>query len=128
MNTFLRDEAMRFLGPHRGRDKAIPGDELEYHLRLFSADLAERTVRRIYASLPICSCVDGLFVPKTSREVLDFQAYISKAHGPIIAARRLSIIYSYYPNLRPPTEEVQLTLDFDRRQEESAARAIGLGD
>lgn len=111
MNTFLRDEAMRFLGAHKGRDKAIPRKELEHHLRLFAPTLGERTVREIYAALPVCSSEAGLFVPRTSREVEEFREYITKAHGPIIAARRLSIIFAYYPSLRP-IEEVQAALDF----------------
>ncbi len=63
MNTFLRDEAMRFLGSHKGREKAIPRKELEHHLRLYAPTLGERTVREIYAALPVCSSEDGLFVP-----------------------------------------------------------------
>lgn len=126
MRDFLRQQAMRFLGPHRGRDKAIPRKELEHHLRLFEKKLSERTVREIYAGLPVCSCEDGLFIPKTTREVLDFEAYVSKAHGPIIAARRVSVIYAYYQNLRPMTE-TQPDL-FERRQEKSNSTALGFGD
>lgn len=107
MNEFLRREALRFLQGCRGRDKAIPRKELEHHLRLWAPKLSERTVREIYASLPVCSCQDGLFIPRTPREVLDFQEYVSKAHGPFIAARRLGIIYATYPQLRPMEEAQQ---------------------
>lgn len=126
MRDFLKQEAMRFLGPHRGREKAVPRKELEHHLRLFEPKLSERTVREIYAGLPVASCEDGLFVPKTSREVLDFQEYIAKAHGPVIAARRVSVIYSYYSNLRPMTE-TQPEL-FGQEPGSSRKTALGFGD
>lgn len=100
----LRRETMHFLRDCRGRDKAIPRAELEHHLRLWEPGLPERTVRRIYAGLPICSCSEGLFVPRTVREVLEFKEYVTKAHGPFIAARRCETIYSIYPNLRPIAE------------------------
>lgn len=104
MRDFLRQQAMRFLGPHRGREKAVPRKELEHHLRLFEKKLSERTVREIYAGLPVASCEDGLFIPRSAREVQDFQEYISKAHGPIIAARRCEVIFAYFPKLRPVAE------------------------
>lgn len=126
MRDFLKQQAMRFLGSHRGRDKAIPRKELEHHLRLFEPKLSERTVREIYAGLPVCSCEDGLFVPRTAREVLDFEAYVTKAHGPIIAARRVSVIYSFYPSLRPMTE-AQPDL-FEGRPGVREKSALGFGD
>jgi len=107
MNEFLRQEAMKFLESCRGREKAMPRKELEHHLRLFQPKLSERSVRLIYTSLPVCTCDEGLFVPKTCEEVLAFKDYVEKAHGPIIAARRVGIVYNYYRNLRPPTPEVQ---------------------
>ena len=101
MSDFLRNEIMRFLRDCRGRDKAIPRSELLCHLRRHRPYLSDREMRAIYSSLPIASSPEGLFIPKSSQEVLDFSAYIEKAHGPIWAARRREIIYSYYPELRP---------------------------
>lgn len=101
---WLRRETMHFLRDCRGREKAIPRAELAHHLRLWEPELPERTVRKIYAGLPVCSCPEGLFIPRTAREVLDFKEYISKSHGPIHAARRVDVILSIYPNLRPTAE------------------------
>lgn len=101
---WLRRETMHFLRDCRGREKAIPRAELEHHLRLWEPNLPERTVRKVYAGLPICSCPEGLFIPRNAREVQEFRDYIGKAHGPILAARRCETIYSYYPGLRPTAE------------------------
>jgi len=104
MSDFLRSEAMKFLQSCRGRDKAMPRTELFHHLRLFEPRLSDRRLRDIYSELPVCSSEDGLFIPKTTREVMDFRAYVTKAHGPIIAARRCEVIFSFYPKLRPIAE------------------------
>lgn len=104
MSDFLRSEAMRFLESCRGREKAMPRSELLHHLQLWEPKLCDRRMRDIYSELPVCSSPEGLFIPRTTREVLDFKEYITKAHGPILAARRVNVIYSFYPNLRPVAE------------------------
>ena len=104
MSDFLRQEAMKFLQSCRGRDKAMPRTELFHHLSLFDQSLTDRKLRIIYSGLPVCSCEAGIFVPVSPREVIDFRTYVTKAHGPIIAARRCEVIFSFYPKLRPIAE------------------------
>jgi len=104
MTDFLRQETMKFLQSCRGRDKAMPRTELLHHLKLWEPNLSDRRLRDIYAELPVATCPEGLFIPRTVREVQDFKDYIAKAHGPILAARRCNVIYSFYPHLRPVAE------------------------
>jgi hypothetical protein len=107
MNEFLRTEAMRFMSKFRGRDNAVRREELLFHLRLWEPNLDERGNRKIYTTLPICSCQDGLFIPKTSAEVKEFHDYILKGWGPVLAAKRMRIVLAYYPNLCPVNETQQ---------------------
>ncbi len=101
---FLRRETMHFLRDCRGKEKAIPRAELLHHLQLFEERMTDRRMRDIYAELPIAACAEGLFVPKTSAEVVEFSNYLDRKVGPIIAARRREVIYSFYPGLRPMSE------------------------
>lgn len=106
MSDFLSNKLMEMLQARaRGRENAVTRDELLYQLGLFRPNLGDRKFREMYAGLPVCSCVDGLFIPVKPQEVLDFKAYLEKQVGPIIAARRVAIIYAFYPKLRPPTGE-----------------------
>jgi len=109
MSEFLRLEAMRFMSKFRGRDHAVRREELLFHLRLWEPTLDDRGNRKIYATLPVCSCKDGLFIPKTPAEVKEFHDYILKGWGPVLAAKRMRIVLAYYPNLRP-VDEAQMGL------------------
>ena len=109
MNTFLRDQIMRVMQGHRGRASAMPRDKLWEQLKLFKPDLNDRDFRKLYTALPVCSCSDGLFLPITAAEVLEFRDYLSKGPGgPITAWRRCATILSFYPQLAPPAEQLGL--------------------
>lgn len=105
MNEYISRKLMEFLQARaRGEEKAVPRDEVLAELRLFQPTLTDRTMREIYAKLPICSSEKGLFVATCTKEVEAFKKYLDKKSGPIIAARRTAIIYAYYPKLRPVNE------------------------
>lgn len=109
MSTFLRNEIMRILHGHKGRENAIPREMLRDHLRLFKADLDDRAFRKLYTSLPVCSCDAGLFLPQTVAEVVEFKAYLSDGPGgPKTAYRRVATVLSFYPKLAPPAEQLKM--------------------
>lgn len=85
----------------RGKDNVITRDEVLRHLQVFKHDLDDRGCRKIYASLPICTCEKGLFLPETSDEVLEFKAYLTKKSGPFVADNRVRIVFAFRPELAP---------------------------
>lgn len=114
MNAFLFDEVMRVLQGHKGRVNTMLRKDLLAHLRLFRPKMDDRGMREIYATLPVCSSADGLYLPTCVAEVLEFKAYLAKAWGPIVAHRRCATIYAYNPKLIPPAEQPSL---FDGAQD-----------
>ena len=105
MNAFLSRKIMELLQARaRGEEHALPRGCILAELRCFNPDLSDRDMRELYAALPVCSCEKGLFVPIRPGEVEAFGIYMTKKNGPIIAARRVAIIYAYYPKLRPVAE------------------------
>lgn len=110
MNTYLRTEIMRVMQGHRGRDNAMSRKVLLAELRLYRPSLTDRDCRELYSGLPLCSCSEGVFLPQTVAEVLEFKAYLNKAWGPIVAHRRCATIYAFYPKFIPPAEQLGLPL------------------
>jgi hypothetical protein len=116
MSVFLRDQIMRVMQGHVGRENAICKKYIMSHLAIYNiAD--ERYVRDVLASLPLCTCKDGWFIPNYKNipvgtaEVLEFKRFLSEgAGGPITAYRRCAIIYSYDRTLIPPAEQLGLPL------------------
>lgn len=104
---FLRTRLMELLQRHPGRANAIPRDRLLADLKCYDPKLDDRRFRDLYAGLPVCTSPDGLFLPKTPKEVQDFKAYITKGWGPILADRRVKVIMAYYPNLAASTMKQQ---------------------
>jgi len=103
--SFLSRKIMELLQARaRGEENAVPREEVLAELRLFDPKLPDRTMRELYAALPICSCEKGLYIPIRPGEVEAFKLYLAKKVGPIIAARRVAIIYNAYPKLRPNYE------------------------
>jgi len=116
MSDFIRSVLMQIMSAHIGRENAIRKRAIIPQLAIYGVT-DERYVRDILASLPLCTCLEGWFVPdyphvkKGTAEVLEFKRFLSDgAGGPKAAARRCGIIYSYYRMLIPPAE--QLGLDF----------------
>ena len=71
MNTFLSRKIMELLQARaRGEENAVPREEVLAELRLFDPKLPDRTMRELYAALPICSCEKGLFIPIRPGEVV----------------------------------------------------------
>ena len=108
MNAFLRNEIMRVMQGHKGRVDAMTRKDLMAHLQLFRPTLSDREMREIYSTLPLCSSPEGLYLPTSTAEVLEFRDYLTKAWGPIVAHRRCATIYAYYPKLIPPAEQLGL--------------------
>jgi hypothetical protein len=98
-NAWLQTKLMELLQRHRGRDNAIPREKLLYELQCYDPKLDDRRFREIYAALPICTSPDGMFIPKTPEEVQEFKVYLTKGWGPIVADRRVKIIFAYFPGL-----------------------------
>ena len=79
MNDTIRMRIMQIMASHRGRENAIPRKELAGKLRRFAIDIADRQLRDIYSTLPICSCNDGIFIPRTPEEVQKYREYLKRA-------------------------------------------------
>jgi len=102
MSVFLRNQVMRIMQGHRGRANAMPRKALLAELSLFRPRFTDRECRELYSTLPICSSPEGLFLPTTAAEVLEFREYLSKGPGgPIVAHRRVATILAFYPKLDP---------------------------
>ena len=109
MSVFLRDQIMRIMQGHRGRENAMPRKVLLAELRLYRPSFTDRDCRELYSGLPLCSCPEGLFLPQTVAEVQEFKAYLSNGPGgPIAAYRRCATIYAFRPDLIPPAEQLGL--------------------
>jgi hypothetical protein len=105
MNALLSRMIMEFLQVRaRGEENAVPREDVLAELRLFEPKLPDRTMRELYAKLPVCSCERGLYIPIRPGEVEAFKLYMTKKNGPFIAAQRVMIILAYYPKLRPAVE------------------------
>lgn len=99
-DDFLKSQIMSYL--HRrakGKENAVPRDEVLKELQLFDPKLSDRKFRDLYSRLPICSCAAGLFIPRDPGEAFEFFRYLEKQIGPIHATARYRILLSYYPEL-----------------------------
>jgi len=93
---------MRMLEAHRGRARAIPRQAIEDELGpLVPYRDLDRCFRKTYSKLPICSCQDGLFIPQTVAEVVEFKRYLTAKNGPFVAHERVMVIYAARPELVP---------------------------
>lgn len=91
---------MNYFQHRRGKENATPRDQVLRFVRHYDPEIDDRRLRKLYSSLPICSCDKGLFLPKRPEEVEEFRAYLMKGWGPLLAERRVQIIYAYYPWLK----------------------------
>lgn len=114
MSDFIRSVLMKIMSGHVGRENAIRKRCIIPLLAVYNVT-SERYVRDVLATLPLCTCPEGWFVPdyrnipKGTAEVLEFKRFLSEgAGGPIAAHQRCGIIYSYYPMLVPPPEQMDL--------------------
>lgn len=108
-HELLRQKAMEIMSRHRGPKNAIKRDELLFQLSRWDGELyatyernkddADRSVRRIYARLPVASSADGLYVPTSPEELEGFRDYMIRNYGHERAAIRVRIILAYYPAL-----------------------------
>lgn len=112
MSEFIRTAIMKFMQGHVGKFNAIIKDRIIVYLGIYGVtEKQERGVRDLLASLPLCSCPNGWFIPNYKNvpagtaEVLEFKEKLAIAHGHRTAAIRCSIIYSFYPMLIPPAEQ-----------------------
>lgn len=99
-DDWLRAVLMNYFQQRRGKERATPREEVLKFLRLYDPSVDDRRMRRIYSALPICSCDKGLFLPKHPEEVEEFRVYLLKGWGPVLAERRVQIIYAFYPWLK----------------------------
>lgn len=99
MNETTRMRIMQIMASHRGRENAIPRRELADKLHRFAINLEDRALRSIYSTLPICSCEDGLFIPRTPEEVRDYRDYLRPHMAPEKVQARITILLTTWPHL-----------------------------
>jgi len=97
---YLKTVLMNYFQKRKGRENATPREEVLRFIRIYDPEIDDRKLRKLYSTLPICSCEDGLFLPARPEEVEEFKAYLMKGWGPLLADRRVQIIYAYYPWLK----------------------------
>ena len=120
MNEMIRARIMQILSSHRGRENAIPRRMLRDKLFRFAIQLDDRKLRSIYASLPICSCEDGLFIPRTPDEIQRYREYLRPHMAPEKVQARITILLTTWPHLSSPVGR-QLEM-FDGRRAEVRAQ------
>ena len=99
MNETVRMRIMQIMASHRGRENAIPRRELADKLHRFAIDLEDRALRNIYSTLPICSCNDGIFIPRTPEEVQKYREYLRPHMSPEKVQARITILLTTWPHL-----------------------------
>lgn len=99
-DDWLRAVLMNYFQKRRGKERATPREEVLRFLKIYDPSIDDRRLRKIYSGLPICSCDKGLFLPRQPEEVEEFRAYLLKGWGPVLAERRVQIIYAFYPHLK----------------------------
>ena len=99
-DDFITVKIMELLSRHaRGRQNAMPRKELAGKLRRFAIDIADRQLRDIYSTLPICSCNDGIFIPRTPEEVQKYREYLRPHMSPEKVQARITILLTTWPHL-----------------------------
>ena len=100
MQETIRMRIMLILASHRGRENAIPRKELAEKLeRRFAIFIEDRKLRSIYSTLPICSCEDGIFIPRTAEEVQKYREYLRPHMAPEKVQSRRTILRTTWPHL-----------------------------
>jgi len=91
-----------------GRENAKPREWLLKYLKLFPEfeNLTDRTLRETYSKLPVCSCENGLYIPKSRKDIEEFKEYMRKKAIPILA--RWKIVAQAYPHLIEKGEQLKL--------------------
>ena len=117
MNETIRMRIMQILSAHRGRANAIPRRELAEKIeRRFATHVDDRKLRSIYATLPICSCNEGIFIPRTPDEIQRYREYLRPHMAPDKVQARITILLMTWPHLAAGPG-VQLEM-FDGRRTE----------
>lgn len=117
MYETIRARIMQILSSHRGRENAIPRKELAEKLeRRFAIFIEDRKLRSIYSTLPICSCEDGIFIPRTPGEIQKYREYLRPHMAPEKVQARITILLTTWPHL-VSDPGVQLEM-FDGRRAE----------
>jgi len=100
MNEMIRARIMQILSSHRGRENAIPRKELASKLeRRCAMHVDDRKLRAVYATLPVCSCSDGIFIPRTPGEVQKYREYLRPHMAPEKVQARITILLTTWPHL-----------------------------
>lgn len=103
MYETIRARIMQILSSHRGRENAIPRKELAEKLeRRFAIFIEDRKLRSIYSTLPICSCEDGIFIPRTPGEIQKYREYLRPHMAPEKVQARITILLTTWPHLVSP--------------------------
>jgi hypothetical protein len=81
---------------------------LRYQLCSFGVDLTDRTLRKIYERLPICSGDHGLFIPLSKQDVETYDKYLSKKIPPWKVKEKINRIKVCHPEWYPFEENQDL--------------------
>jgi len=60
----------------RGKSRAIKRKNLLRFCRIFDGEISDREMRKIYSSLNVCACNEGVFWPVRPREIEGFRLYM----------------------------------------------------
>lgn len=116
-DLFLKEKIMDFLRRSaQGRDHAITRDHVLAYVSpfLIGRDISDhdRYVRRLYATLPVCTTAHGwpkgMFLPRTAEEIAEYRRELFTHMAAPLAEKRYQIVAKEYANLlRPATVAVQ---------------------
>ena len=106
----LQDAIMFLLGPTPRRVKR-PALKLMLH-RYMDIEASDREIRFAYADMDICSSEDGIYIPRTTEDLLEFKSYLQKKASAL--THRWVRVLKAYPNLIP--SDKQVGLDFQETE------------
>ena len=112
----LSDAIIDFLRrEHAGRANAIPYRLIMEHFAYPDDGRDNHGFRKLYENR-VCSSSGGIFWPVSMAEADAWKAYLSRAHGPIVADRKYKALLAARPDLRPVVAAVQQEFNFEGGQ------------
>lgn len=112
MSEYIATKILESMRIHNlGRENAEPRVRIEERLSHIRINFNDRTIRFAYATIPICSCNDGLFIPIRPEEVTEYEAYLRrKKIAESLISIKINRIHATWPELKPQPKPVQAEL------------------
>jgi hypothetical protein len=106
----LQDAIVFLLGPTPRRVKR---PALRIMLgRYMGIEASDREIRLAYADMDVCSSEDGIYIPRTTEDLLEFKSFLQK-RATALTQRWVRVLRAY-PNLIP--SDKQVGLDFQETE------------